>query len=116
MTSSSAVTAPKLFLRFSTRIASGSPTSTGAAAAAAASLMVRLPSRPDWRIRSRVTLSAIETMIAAPSTRSNVKALIPWSVKPRLRMARTRTPSAAPITVPEPPNSEVPPITAAATA
>ena len=31
-----------------------------------------LPSRPDWRTRSSVTLKAIETMIAIPRTRSKV--------------------------------------------
>ena len=101
---------------FSTRIASGAVAGVCSGRGVALSLMSLLPSRPDCRIRSRVTFSAIEAMIAIPRTRSNVYALIPWSVKPRFSTASTSTPSAAPMIVPEPPKSDVPPITAAATA
>ena len=48
-----------------------------------------------------------------PRIRSNVKALMPWSVKPSRRMPSTHAPMNAPITVPLPPASSVPPMTAA---
>ena len=47
---------------------------------------------------------------------SKVKALTPESEKPSLRMPSTNAPSSAPITVPDPPVSSVPPITAEAMA
>ena len=55
-------------------------------------------------------------MIAAPSTMLNVKALTPSMMNPSRRIARTSAPRNAPITVPDPPVSSVPPMTAAATA
>ena len=45
--------------------------------------------------------------------RSNVNALTPWSVKPSRRMPSTHAPMNAPMTVPLPPASSVPPMTAA---
>ena len=42
--------------------------------------------------------------------------LMPSRLKPSCRMARTSMPTNAPITVPDPPASAVPPMTAAATA
>src|ERR671918_282761 len=56
--------------------------------------------------------TTIATRIARPRMRSNVKALTPWSVKPSRRMPSTQAPMKAPSTVPLPPASSVPPITA----
>ena len=53
----------------------------------ALSLMSLPPSRPDWRMRSSVTLSDIDAMIATPRTKSNQYALMPWMVKPRFSTA-----------------------------
>ena len=48
--------------------------------------------------------------------RSKLNALTPRIVKPMFRMASTQTPRKPPMIVPDPPISDVPPMTAAATA
>ena len=77
-TSSSAVTTPKLLLMFSTRMASGVATTVRSGAGVAALAHVVPPSSPDWRMRSSVTFSDIDAMIATPRTKSNQYALMPW--------------------------------------
>ncbi len=61
-------------------------------------------------------LTAMVTRMAAPRIMSNVYALTPSSVKPSFSMPRTIAPNSAPMTVPSPPVSSVPPITAEAMA
>jgi hypothetical protein len=58
-------------------------------------------------------LAIIEMRIALPRINWNGLALIPIRLKPFCSSARIRAPRSAPMTVPEPPASAVPPMTAA---
>ena len=61
-------------------------------------------------------LKIIAARIAAPRMMLKVKAFMPISVNPSLRMPSTAAPISPPTIVPDPPANEVPPITPAATA
>src|SRR5712691_176971 len=73
-------------------------------------------SLPRLRSRATWTFAIIDARIARPVIRTKVKALTPMMLRPVRRMMSTATPMKPPTTVPTPPNSEVPPITAPATA
>ncbi len=100
-TSRRATTGPKRLAMPSARMAS-SPSVTRTASSGCAA---------GWP----PTLRIIEATMAMPRIMLNVKALMPLIVRPSRSMPRTRAPRKAPITVPEPPASAVPPMTAAAT-
>src|SRR5439155_1395992 len=71
---------------------------------------------PRFRRRATWTFAIIEARIASPMIRSKSKALTPMMFRPVRRMMITPTPMNPPTTVPTPPKSEVPPMTAPATA
>ena len=96
--SRSAVTGPKRLASPSARITS----------VAITVLLIRS------RRRLAATLRIIEAMIATPRIMLNVYALMPLMFRPSRSTPRTRAPRNAPTTVPEPPASAVPPMTAAA--
>ena len=66
--------------------------------------------------RSNCTFSAIAKMITTPTHTKNSFVLTPMSVSPAWRMPIRIAPMKAPMTVPRPPVSAVPPITQAPTA
>src|SRR5215211_6836841 len=68
------------------------------------------------RTASTCTLRIMAARIAAPRKKLDCVAWAPRSTSPLLRQAITKAPIKAPITVPDPPVSAVPPITAAAMA
>ena len=66
---------------------------------------------PAARRRLKCTLMSIVMRIAPPKIMLKVYALTPESVKPSFKMPSTAAPRNAPMIVPEPPVSSVPPMT-----
>ena len=105
--------APKLFVTPRTSSAGAPQAGDSGSAGWAAALICdleRAMSRSNW------TFSAIAKMITTPTQMKNSLVLTPISVRPSSRMPIRIAPMKAPITVPRPPVSAVPPITQAPTA